>query len=538
MCNILFEVMSGQSGVYAILNPIKRKVYVGETNDFNRRLTQHILGIYEGGETENGNENGDKRSNTNKNLCNEEVKEFEIFPVINSDYVKRHYKVKDKVWIAHETIVMYLFREYGFTLYNGSEDYRDNTGKEREFLINPDYKPKEHEKGLSLYELTLNYLRKFDSDGYDFHSWEEVIRYADEELRENIFKHRFKSEPQDFSGLSEKEWRKRLREYNTLENTDIRKITDKNYLKECNGILMTKLSVDDLEDCGLKKIETEEFFRLIENGEFDKVIFSKFGHYLGQSPITILKSKVYDTENNKLSELGLNINDDRADQGVCFWAVKKLNDAWVRQFFTKEVEAKKPYYVIMPYTPSLQYKKNKFVDGIKDINILNPSDKESIEDFSARIRSMFTEDEEFAEDNFAYGYYDFDVKENGKISLKEKKDYPDKMIPAIISKWSKKTKSNSNALLLSDFCYVDASYSNLNEVYHCYQTKLTGGSDSENDFSNSFMMSHCCSELKQDKKQQLLDFLRNNIEKDTDFKTTSFIIAKVEYPYIVRLANE
>ena len=74
MCNILQEIMSGHSGVYAILNPIKRKVYVGETNDFNRRLTQHIIGIYEGGNTESDNEDKNDKNNTNKNLINEENK--------------------------------------------------------------------------------------------------------------------------------------------------------------------------------------------------------------------------------------------------------------------------------------------------------------------------------------------------------------------------------------------------------------------------------------------------------------------------------
>ena len=530
--------MSGHSGVYAILNPIKRKVYVGETNDFNRRLTQHIIGIYEGGNTESDNEDKNDKNNTNKNLINEEVKEFEIFPVINAEYFKRHYKSEKRSWIAHETIVMYLFRKYGFTLYNGNENYCDNTGKNREFLLNPDYERKENEKGLSLYELTLNYLRKFDSNGYDYHSWEDVISCADQELRENIFKPRYGSEMQGFSGLSEKEWKKRLKEYITVENADIRIITDKNYQRECNRLLMKKLSVDDLDDCGLKKIEADEFFRLIENGELDKVIFSKFGHYLGQSPITILKSKVYDTVNNKLSDLGLSINSNRANQGVCFWAIKRLNNAWVRQFFIKEDSDKKPYYVIMPYTPSMKYNENEFIEGIKDINILNPRDNESMEVFNLRMRSMFTDDEEFAQDNFAFGYYDFDVKEKGKIRLKEKKDYPEKMIPAVISKWSEKTKSNSNALLLSDFCYVDASYSNLNEVYRCYQKLTSGGGNSKNDFSNASRGSHYCCEIKEDKKSQLLDFLRNNIEKEADFKTTSFILAKIEYPYIVRLANE
>lgn len=70
----ILEVPNERSGVYAIFNPITKKAYVGETNDFNRRLTEHITSIY-------GDENL-----TNENLNNEEIKSFEIFPVIYSEY--------------------------------------------------------------------------------------------------------------------------------------------------------------------------------------------------------------------------------------------------------------------------------------------------------------------------------------------------------------------------------------------------------------------------------------------------------------------
>lgn len=35
----ILEMPTDRSGVYAIFNPITKKAYVGETNDFNRRLT-------------------------------------------------------------------------------------------------------------------------------------------------------------------------------------------------------------------------------------------------------------------------------------------------------------------------------------------------------------------------------------------------------------------------------------------------------------------------------------------------------------------
>ena len=54
--------------------------------------------------------------------------------MINSEYNKKIYKKNEAKWIAQETIVMYLFRKYGYELYNGNDSGRDNTGN-RDFLI-------------------------------------------------------------------------------------------------------------------------------------------------------------------------------------------------------------------------------------------------------------------------------------------------------------------------------------------------------------------------------------------------------------------
>lgn len=553
----ILEMPTERSGVYAIFNPITKKAYVGETNDFNRRLTEHIIGIYGNGDL------------TNNNLKKETVKSFEIFPVINSEYNKKNYKKNEAYWIAHETVIMYLFRKYGYELYNGNDSGRDNTG-DRDFLIKNDVRGEELTYRTIEYLNSKNYipsenLEDENKNDYYIENWEDFINAADSELNENIFKSRFNKTMEEFYHLSESErkaiWSDRLKTYKENNNSCI--INENNYIEECNKLLMQKLSVEDLECCGLKEISVKDFCDMIKDGTLNNVIFSKFGHYLSQSPVTILKSKIYDIKHNKLKDLELDINPDCEKKGICFWAVKKLNKIDTRNFFAGS--EKKSRYVIMPYTPSTKYKnkntKDTFFEATQNIGILNPKAGESIDDFYTRMRSKFENDKDFAESNFALGYTS--CCNNTSIT----KDFPEKMIPAVIEKESKNSnsnrESNSNALLISEFSFLDVSYEDLSEIYKCFYSMLEGKNKQELAFSfgiegtksliltkdkinnkeyyktakGSSSASIICATLKQDKITELINYLENNFEKEPDFRTTSFIIAKIEYPYIVSLIN-
>lgn len=524
----ILEMPTDRSGVYAIFNPITKKAYVGETNDFNRRLTEHIISIYGNGET------------TNNNLKNETIKSFEIFPVINSEYNKKIYKKNEAKWIAQETIVMYLFRKYGYELYNGNDSGRDNTG-DRQFLIMNYISGEELEKRTidylnSRYQTPSEILEDENKKEYNIDNWEDLINAAESELNDNIFKSRFNKSMEEFYHLSESErkaiWFDRLKTYAENNNNCI--INENNYIEECNKLLMQKLSVEDLECCGLRKISVKDFCNMIKDGTLNNVIFSKFGHYLSQSPVTILMSKIYDIKHNKLKELDLDINPDCAEKGICFWAVKKLNEKDTRNFFAGS--EKKSRYVIMPYTPSTKYKNKNtddtFFEATQKIGILNPKAGESIDDFHTRMRSKFENDIDFTQENFALGY-----SSNCNKKCKTK-DYPKDMFPAVIKKKAKKTNSKSNALLISEFGFVDVSYKDLTEIYKCFYSMREGEYKGELAHSYTGPVSHMCATLKQDKKTKLIDYLENNFEKEPDFRTTSFIIAKIEYPYIVSLRNE
>lgn len=521
----ILEMPTDRSGVYAIFNPITKKAYVGETNDFNRRLTEHIISIYGNGET------------TNNNLKNETIKSFEIFPVINSEYNKNIYKKNEAKWIAQETIVMYLFRKYGYELYNGNDSGRDNTG-DRQFLIMNYISGEELEKRTidylnSRYHTPSEILEDENKKEYNIDNWEDLINAAESELNDNIFKPRYNKTLEEFYNLNESErkdiWTNRLKSYK--ENINCCIINKNNYKKECNNLLMKKLSVEDLEHCGLKNsISIEKFCNMIKDGKLNNVIFSKFGHYLSQSPVTILMSKIYDINHNKLKELDLDINPDCAEKGICFWAVKRLNLNNTKKFFAKAGSGKESRYVIMPYTPFKNQEINN--DTLIKGTEINPLPGESIDDFYIRMRYKFENDIDFTQENFALGY-----SSNCNKKCKTK-DYPKDMFPAVIKKKAKKTNSKSNALLISEFGFVDVSYKDLTEIYKCFYSMREGEYKGELAHSYTGPVSHMCATLKQDKKAKLIDYLENNFEKEPEFRTTSFIIAKIEYPYIVSLRNE
>lgn len=459
---------------------------------------------------------------------------------------------------------MYLFRKYGYELYNGNENGKDNAG-DRQFLMSDNI------NGEKLTNLTIEYLTSkynpTEISEYEYkninnkENWKIFIEAADKELNENIFKPRFNKTMEEFYNLSDSEikdiWKKRLNTYIQDNNEDDSSIliNSKNYPQECNKLLMKKLSVEDLEKCGLKKIKIEEFCEMIEDGKFNNLIFSKFGNYLSQSPITILKSKSYDIRNNKLKDLGLDINPKYADEGICFWAIKKLNETTVQKFFSNADSGKESRYIIMPYTSSMKYKinKNKFLEGIRNINLLNPGFNEDFNNFFDRMKN----NKELAENNFASGY----TSKCNETRKKKNFSYPDKMFPAVIMKKSKKSKSNSNALLISEFSFIEESYNDFSEIYKYFNSMIKGKTPEELAFTfgvkgaksiiptkengveyykesnGTSSVSHICAVLKDGKAQELINYLKNNFEKKPDFKTTSFLIAKIEYPYIVKLIN-
>ena len=579
----IVEIPNIRSGVYAILNICEMKVYVGETNDFNYRTVEHLMGIYS---------SGDK---TNKNLQKESNKSFDFFTVIHCNYYDKSNK-SVKQWLIDESIVMYVFRKYGFTLYNGDENYQDNLSDKRAFLINPD---------CSIYDnVKLNHLiENLNGSKTD---WNTKCEKAEKEINK-LLKEKYFFDNYDiinpledfFLPLSKKDlflskkerealWKKRLDSYSSKLKSEknskslIKSLPfvydESTCIKLCNKIVTSFLSIDDMENCGIEKMEIAELVELIKAGEFDRAVFHKFGFYIEQSPITILSVKNFDLkglpneDGNKLSNLNLVINDEMKDKKICFWALQKLNLELTKKFLSENESTAKTRYVIMPFTVSKgQYKKEdllpapQYYSTSQNITVgrndLNPQDGENISDFYKRLSDIFDKtknqvDIDLKSYPFAYGFYKSESDFKNKV---KEFSIPRGMFPPIIDKFAKKTEKSSNALLISELRYINADYDSLDELYKCYyaiQGKVKSSYKQNLDYSlgikgsrnlhnkekvrestKNTSYSMCPIQLKgEEERKNLIEFLKNNCKQNS--ATSAFIIAKIEYPYIIKLANE
>lgn len=509
--------------VYAILNPITKKVYVGETVDYNRRISEHILSIC-----------GESR-NSNTNLMNDCCKTYEIFPVICSKYDKRA-KNSDRVWTAHETIVMYIFRKNGFELYNSNKN-KDDQGYERSFLFDTS-NPLLGEKSLK--DKTEEFLAKHFGNFYTEYGYKKLQELFDDverEINNSINKRDFGKNLKDLKNNNiEKIFEKRIA--TNLDNSYYKIKTHNDICKICNQLLSAKLSTVDLKQCGIREMEKNELLDEIKHNKFERVVFSKFGHYIEQSPITILSTKMHDINNNSIedfnfNELGFDLSDSHNHKPICLWALKRLTPENSREFLSYSESNKKTRYIIMPYTKS-----KKLYDKFKNSNlkvreILNPQVEESLEAFFERLKKIANSndnsDKAIANENFAFGYYK-DTKSKEK-SL----PIPKNMIPPIISKTEK-----TSALLISDLKYINAECDNIVDLYKFFNSK-TNDSTNELTTTLSSSTSHVCAYLKNDdvyNQDSLCEFFEKSFEKSNTNNSATFLIGKLEYPYIIYINGE
>lgn len=560
---IIIEMPQHRSGVYIILNPVKKKAYVGESMDMYFRWVTHIRGIFL------------KETGSNKNLTNETCQTFEIFPALTvTDGYKKGKKGNSNDWIIHETIYMYLLRSYGFQLYNGSDKSNDNIDRRknkdnvegRDLLLDNSVTDKEALKR----ELDL-FLEKYGTlgprdDEYD--TWEKLIACADKELNEENIYNKYNITLEELAQATDAEreqlWNDRLTKLKE-QGTALRKGSNSSFCiqdgastfyiinledskvinKVCNILATVRLKTDDLTNCGLMEKSADDLVELIQNGVLDRIAFCKFGHYLDQSPTTILMTKTHDIKKNQLKCLdALNdlISEQDKDNGICFWAFKRLNEITAREFLSEGGKYKGPRYVIMPYTPSDLYGSSKEYAGIQSSSIykaiLNPKEDESFDAFYTRMRELYGNWDEYNnctyENPFALGY----ACDRNNLDRKsgKKGSYPTEMFPEVVSKYSNNgsgRRSNSVAFLISELSYINTVYDDMSDIYQCYLSHT----NKELSVTFSGQNSRCCAALKEGMKQRLIECLKDERHRIHNSET-GFLIAKLSYPYIVALSND
>lgn len=499
MGTIVLKKPSQFGGVYVILNPITKKAYVGETIDMYRRMVEHIRSIC------------GLEYSSNQNIMEEKIKNFLLFALKYDQYEKRR-KKEQKIsdWIVDETIYMYLFRKNGFALYNGTENQKDNAGKSREFLLNDNVSREELETGIKEYF------------GDTYFELQDVIKQNEEKLNEDIIEW-FGMDLKELAsckGTDKKIWVKMLkRSKEKGEVIDINK--PRKILQVCRELLQAKLSKHDMQICGLKE---KSLVDLAKSGELNRVVISIFGHYLDQSPMTILSTKIYDIQHNKQNNDGISkiIPTDRENHGICFWAIKKLPVEHVRKFLSEEETYKGPRYAILPYTKSMNASTlNKFVEGVE--SKLNRGVDEDMDSFFERMKGYERDDtDNIATQKFARGFSFGDKEKN--------LSYPAGMFPEMVSKYSNSGNNSSNvALLISELSYAK-EYFDAKNLYKYFRSHLKAGYINEVSNTLKGQCSHCCAELKE------CDVFLKTTECENG-NMTGCLVAKLAYPYIIPLVN-
>lgn len=513
------------AGVYAILNILEKKVYIGETNDFYHRIPEHIIGIFE------------NSNNENQNILNAQTHNFEIFVLLDMlDTYDKNSKnnnqySQEQLWLFHETLYMYLFCSYGFKLYNKVGHDNDK----RSFLNNSYSDPDDLYRGLQKYCQEKNINENDISKGILEDDKKSLLSQAIEQL-ETDFDNYFNVPISTFSTLSPMEldeiWTNHL---SSIKKNDLFSIcTLKNYRSVCNSLFQVKLSVEELKSYGkyendadkmdkIKKLTLDEFIDLIDKGAFDHCIFSKFGHYITQSPADILQTKLYDLNHNHYNDLNLEeFAISKNSSNICFWALKRLNLEGTRKNLQEMKET--PCYVIMPYTTSKnQFKKN----NNSYFNISDKFNKAPDNTWDEYRNSLHKKQN----DSSIITDYSLDHKKRTK-----KEKIPNNMIPPIAT-----TSEKINALLISELFYLDSQFTdNVKNIYPFFSSfnKDMIKNELTNTFSSS--CSHTCAKLKD--RNNLIEYLKDfNIEtdkndsSDEDTGDTAFLIAKIEYPYIIAL---
>ena len=309
----LIQIPPRKSGIYLILNLLKKKAYVGLAQDFCNRALDHFkaLSITKDGETTiSVNQSGEiveVEVNENINLLKETERNFLHIPIF--EYVHRQYDLKDI-----ETAFMSIVKEAGFELYNTAKiNYSYPTELE----------PIRNELCSSLNKsLQALYL-------YDIDALGALEEPAAADLW-NKLSGRFACSSERF--VLSKEPSERY-------------LNDAHYAKVCDILDSFFISKEKLRKLGLAKeiptvslIAKDKTSIAIRARMKSKIIVSNFGTHNGESPYEILTRKTMDM--------------DIKQCGYTYWAFKKGTSI---EYFTKvfqESGERDDVYILLKTTPS------------------------------------------------------------------------------------------------------------------------------------------------------------------------------------------
>ncbi len=398
------------NGVYCIIQLQKKMVYVGETKDVYIRFADHINCI--------STENTATFHGSNDNLINEEDKKFWFYPLLDNKKQCINFLEKQgnrntpfSQNLYDETIIMYLFRKYGFGLYNA---LNDNCG--RNFFA---------EKNIdNLEKMTIDFIQDKDNSRTKDEIMESIKQYDEvvqKALREILGKANFD--------------KKTSKNYTLLN-------PDSNIEKAIKKIAYGYLDSEILEDCGIECINNEKLSTMIKEEKlFDTTIFSKVGNYMDQLLSTILALKA----------------DDIESYGKCLWAFKGLDEKDTRLFLqtsSNPDNKKESKYIFLTFTSS------KTQSGNMNSEETNPIEGESFAEFKERFRKYILKNDSY----ITAKSVSIDDENGDTVQLrKELNESLKDMFPIIMN-----GKNENRAFVISKIWALDNYVNDLDGIYNCF----------------------------------------------------------------------
>lgn len=431
------------NGVYCIIQLQNGKVYVGETTDVYIRFADHINCISTG--------NIATFHGSNDNLINEEDKKFWFYPLLDNKKQCINFLEKQgnrntpfSQNLYDETIIMYLFRKYGFELYNALND-----NCERNFFA---------EKNIdNLEKMTIDFIQDKDNSRTKDEIMESIKQYDEvvqKALREILGKANFekKSNIKEYLKIDlEKIWnnKKTSKNYNLLN-------PDSNIEKAIKKIAYGYLDSEILEYCGIECIDAKELSDMINEGKlFDTTIFSKVGNYKDQLLSTILALKA----------------DDIESYGKCLWAFKGLVENDTRLFLqtsSNPDNEKESKYIFLIFTPSKKH------SGNMNSEKTNPIEGESFAEFKERFRKYILKNDSY----ITAKSVSISMRDNDTVKLSEELNESLKdMFPIIMNGKKEKVKNKSRAFVISKIWALDNYVNALDGIYNCFWRHTSQYSD-------------------------------------------------------------
>lgn len=470
-------------GVYAIINILKKYVYIGETGNFDVRLESHCDAIF-----------SNASDKSNKNLALEDEKQF--CWTFLATFSKTDKKSDNKYWFALETLIMYFFVDAGFKLYNGSNDGRikDNLGKKRDFLLSYD------NNAIQLKNKTINYLTReypnvpkmisnLNSAKWDdsFITKAKVIFIEDlKRTFGNFFNSFFLVDDLNTIKVQSNEtaWNDFVKRANCSAQYQV--LSSATWKTSAD---LYKFNKEYLKTLGTShKFEEISFQELLRNGKLENFIYTHVGDYLGESITQILNNKIIDLQSGSLGIIKNNISptlcikntDHNSATPVCLWSLSGKQEKWLRSKLNEKFN-QEDIYILMHYTGS---KSKSFSNDIPRI-----------------VKSLSLD----------------------RTKKTEIYNYPNDYKPEIIN-----TTGNSMAFLISNFYYLkeDLNCKDITEftipIYEGYNNSAPLPNTTNR---KPFYL------LSINNKKGFQDKLSLMVQESNN--STGMILAKVPYPYIV-----